>query len=46
MDMGAEAIKERYLKKNDLNKLSAELGDEMRKTASEAKKRSWPKGLR
>ena len=44
-DMGAEAIKE-ILKRLDLNKLSAELRDEMRKTASEAKKRSWPKGLR
>ena len=44
-DMGAEAIKE-ILKRLDLNKLSAELRDEMRKTASEAKKKKLAKRLK
>ncbi|MBI4745800.1 MAG: DNA-directed RNA polymerase subunit beta', partial [Deltaproteobacteria bacterium] len=44
-DMGAEAIKE-ILKRLDLTKLSAELRDEMRKTASEAKKKKLAKRLK
>ncbi len=43
--MGAEAIKE-LLKSLDLNKLSSELREEMRNTASEAKKKKTAKRLK
>jgi len=44
-EMGAEGIKE-LLKKLDMKKLSAELREEMRKTASEAKKKKLAKRLK
>lgn len=44
-EMGAEGIKE-LLKKVDMKKLSAELREEMRKTASEAKKKKIAKRLK
>ncbi|MDO8445138.1 MAG: DNA-directed RNA polymerase subunit beta' [Deltaproteobacteria bacterium] len=44
-EMGAQGIKE-LLKKLDMKKLSAELREEMRKTASEAKKKKLAKRLK